>query len=64
MSIDHNLWKTAAGKAEKPAELVRDLLKELRRIDMKGYLPGYSEPALETFEDAEQARVRLDTHLF
>ena len=47
MSIDHNLWKAAADKSEKPGELVRELLKELRTLDMKGYLPGYSKPALE-----------------
>ena len=64
MSIDHNLWKTAADKSEKPGELVRELLKELRTLDMKGYLPGYSKPALETFVLADQARTRLDTHLF
>jgi hypothetical protein len=64
MSINPDLWKVSADKSEKPGELVRELLKELRTLDMKGYLPGYSKPSLETFVDAEKARARLDTHLF
>jgi hypothetical protein len=65
MTREESRWKLAGqSEAKKEAtELIVDLLKELREIDMKVYLPGYSEPALETFEPASLARNRLDAHL-
>lgn len=64
MAREQDRWKVIASKAvDEPKELINNLLAELRQIDMKGYLPGYSKPTEETFDLADQARSTLQNHL-
>jgi hypothetical protein len=62
MTRDQDRWKLAS-KSDEPKELIEGLLKDLHEIDMKGYLPGYSGPALETFETATKSRAEFAAHL-
>lgn len=62
MTREQDRWKLAA-KSDEPKALIEDLLKSLHEIDMKEYLPGYSVPALETFEVATKSRTMLDARL-